>query len=152
LNQFTFAANKPVRDGVERGVNAVAAARAGNDRPALRQGINLTFGIGRGAERFATVEIRARYHWPSHAFFSMFACNVFACVSHSSAKILSPRRPARIENVSARRKEKMRARRFRLCLARRRDSCRRSNRRSPSSGRPCSPNFRPFLIARTQCS
>ena len=50
MNESGFAPDEPVGYCIESGANAILTAHAGENGPALRQGINLTFGIGSGAD------------------------------------------------------------------------------------------------------
>src|SRR5204862_3992744 len=59
LNEFLFATNKALIDGVHGLTRALGIAGAADHRPALRQRIDLAFEVCLRAERFAVVEIGA---------------------------------------------------------------------------------------------
>ena len=59
LNQSGIAADQQLIHALHRLARAAWIASAADHRPALRQGIDLTFRIGPGAERFSIVEVGA---------------------------------------------------------------------------------------------
>ena len=121
-------------DGVHRAARALGVAGARQHRPALRDRIDLAFGIAlpsraacrRRSTRGGTSRRPTR--------FARCARQLRGLVLAAAANAVSPRIGARsARTAAARGTGTMRATRFRPCRACRPDSCRRSSRRSRSA-------------------
>ena len=107
---------------------------AGENRPALRDGIDLAFRIGRRAERRAVVEVGAAIPLAVPAVLFDIAAQPAGFERVACRRRRRRRRRGRgRRTASARRTGRTPARRSRPCRAGRPDSCRRSSRRSPSA-------------------